>query len=276
MGSHFLMTGAAMACALSATTAMMPGVCSGQIAADYATDLTYSGGWAAGQNGGSGFGAWSFNGTDPTPAGVYQGMTTSSPIGTAWSLFTHANNTGLANAGRAISEVGGLQAGQMFSTTIDNPTAYHFFRGFDMLFTSGPNNNAGGNNTAALRVSVFNYGGQNWHLNDLVSVDTGLSSLTTGAAGMKLDLTLTSATTYSLTLTPLNGATPYTHSGTFAAVLPITWVDFRLYDGTSAGLDDTANNFEISSMTISAVPEPSTWALIGLASTSILLLRRRK
>src|SRR5258706_5156615 len=130
MRSHFLMSSAAMACALSAATAMMPGICSGQIAADYATDPTYGSGWLPGQNGGSGFGAWSFNGTDPTPAGTYQAMSFTSPIGTAWTLSTHANNTGLANAGRAISEVGGLQVGQTFETVIDNPTVYHFFRGF--------------------------------------------------------------------------------------------------------------------------------------------------
>src|SRR6266850_841195 len=51
MRSHFLMSSAAMACALSAATTMMPGVCSGQMtAADYATDPTYSGGWFAGRN----------------------------------------------------------------------------------------------------------------------------------------------------------------------------------------------------------------------------------
>src|SRR5438067_195504 len=81
MRSHFLMSSAAMACAVSAGTAMMPGICSGQVASDSATDPDYSGGWAAGQNGGSGFGAWSFNGTDPTPAGLYQAITTTSPIG---------------------------------------------------------------------------------------------------------------------------------------------------------------------------------------------------
>jgi hypothetical protein len=100
---------------------------------------------------------------------------------------------------------------------------------------------------------------------------TGLSSLTTAAAGMQLDLTLTSATTYSLTLKPLNGATPYTQAGTFAG--PITWVDYRLYDGTSAGPEDVANNFEISRMSV--VPEPTTLALIGLGSAGLLFLRRR-
>ncbi|HWW02999.1 MAG TPA: PEP-CTERM sorting domain-containing protein [Candidatus Acidoferrum sp.] len=274
MRSHFLMSGAATACALSAATAIMPSVCSAQIATDGATDPTYSGGWSAGQNGGSGFGAWSFNGTDPTPAGTYQGMTTSSPLGTSWTLFTHANNSGLANAGRGISEVGGLQPGQTLETVIDNPTAFNFYRGFDMLFTSGPDNTAPGNNTAALRLSVFNYGTTFWHLNDSGSVSTGLSPATTGAAGMRLDLTLTSATAYSLTLTPLNGATPYTHAGTLAGG-PITWVDFRLWDGVSAGPNDTANNFEISSMTIT-VPEPSTLALIGLGAGGLIFLRRRK
>lgn len=273
--SHFVMSSAAMACALSAATAIMPGVCSGQIAADYATDPAYSGGWSAGQNGGYGFGAWSFNGTDPTPAGQYQGMTTSSPLGTSWTLFNQDNHTGLANAGRAIGGVGGLQSGQTFETVIANPTAFHFYRGFDMLFTSGPDNTAPGNNTAALRLSVFNYSGQNWNLNDAGSLDTGLSSVTTGAAGMRLDLTLTSSTTYSLTMTPLNGATPYTHSGTLAGG-PIDYVDFRLWDGLSAGPGDTANNFEISGMTITTAPEPSVLALVGLGSAGLLFLRRRK
>src|SRR4029077_4647726 len=210
----------------------------GQFAADYATDPTYAGGWAAGQNGGVGFGPWSFNATDPTPAGQYQGMSFSSPIGTSWTLATHANNTGLANAGRGIN--GGLLPGQTFETVIDNPTAYHFFRGFDMLFTSGPDNNAGGNNTSALRVSVFNYFTPTWGLNDAGgSSSSGINQATVAAAGMKLDLTLTSATAYSLTMTPLSGAPPYTQAGTLdGAGLPITWVDYRLYHGNSTGAED--------------------------------------
>jgi len=275
MRSHFLMSSAAMACALSGATALMTGVCSGQIAADYATDPTYSGGWSAGQNGGYGFGAWSFNATDPTPAGTYQGMSFSSPIGTSWTLATHDNHTGLANAGRAINEVGGLQPGQTFETVIDNPTVYHFFRGFDILFTSGPDNNPGGNNTSALRASVFNYGSTTWKITDSGGTSSsGINQATVAVAGLKLDLTLTSATTYSITLTPLNGATPYTHAGTLNPTGPITWVDYRLYDGTSAGPEDTANNFEISNMTIT-VPEPSSLALVGLGA-GLLFLRRRK
>ena len=274
MRSHFIPSRSALACAVSsaAIAALLPSVCSGQItAADYATNSTYSGGWSAGQNGGFGFGAWSFNGTDMTPAGTYQAMSSSSPIGTSWTLATHANNTGLANAGRSI--LGGLLPGQTFETVIDNPTVYHFFRGFDILFTSGPDNNNGGDNTAALRLSVFNYFSTTWGVNDANghSDANGIDQATVAAAGLRIDLTLTSATAYSLTMTPLNGATPYTQSGTLAG--PISWVDYRLYDGTSSGAEDPANNFEINQMTI--VPEPGSLAVLGLG-LGVVFLRRRK
>ena len=238
---------------------------------DVATNAPYADGWQAGDNGGTGFGAWSFNGTDATPAGTYQAMSYTSPIGTSWTLATHDNSSGLANAGRTIT--GGLLPGQTFETVIDNPTAYHFFRGFDILFTNGPDNNVPGDNTAALRLSVFNYFASDWSVDDAGGgTGTGLSSLTTGAAGVKIDLTLTSPTGYSLTMTPLNGGTPYSQAGTLAG--PISWVDYRLWDGTSAGPEDTANNFEISRMSV--VPEPCTLALIGLGSAGLLFLGRRK
>ena len=277
MRSHFrISSGAAKACAVTSATAIMAGICSAQIAADYATDPAYAGGWSAGQNGGYGFGAWSFNGTDPTPAGQYQGISSSSALGTSWTLLSHSTSSGLANAGRAIN--GGLQPGQTFETVIQNPTTTagpYTYRGFDILFTSGPDNNGPGVNTSSLRAQVFDYFNysQSWGVADTNgSTTTTLTGPTTGAAGMKLDLTLTSATTYWLTMTPLNGATAYSQGGTYAG--PIDWVDFRLYNAASGGLNDTANNFEISSLTIA--PEPSTLAFIGLGSAALMFLRRRR
>ena len=270
-----------MACALSGATALMTGVCSGQTtAADYATNPTYGGGWSAGQNGGYGFGAWSFDGTDATPAGTYQGMSSSAPIGTSWTLMSHSSSSGLANAGRSIT--GGLLPGQTFETVIENPSAYTVgqyqggYRGWDILFTGGPDNNGPGNNTAALRLQVFDYfnPAQNWTGKDTANFNISLTGPTTAAQGVRIDLTLTSATAYSLTMTPLNGATPFLHSGTLAG--PISWVDYRLYNAASGGVNDTAQNFEISQMTISTVPEPSALALIGLGSAGLLFLRRRK
>src|SRR2546423_3399387 len=182
-------------------------------------------------------------------------MSSSSPIGTAWTLMTLSSGSGLANAGRGIT--GGLQIGQTFETVIENPSAYTVgqyqggYRGWDVLFTGGPDNNNPGNNTAALRLQVFDYfnPAQNWTGKDTANFSMSpLNGPTTAAQGVRIDLTLTSPTGYDLTMTPLNGATPFMHSGTLAG--PITWVDFRLYNAASGGVNDTAQNFEISNMTI--------------------------
>ena len=267
-----------MACAITGATAMVPSICSAQFsAADQAANPTYSSGWSAGQNGGFGFGAWSFDSTDATPPGQYQGISISPQIGTVWTLMTHSTSTGLANAGRAI--LGGLDVGQTFETVIQNPSTWqgtYAYRGFDLLFTAGPDNNPGGDNTNALRVQVFDYfnANQYWaitdadgttHLNGTVA--PAFPAALTAAEGMKLDFTLTSTTSYSLTLTPLNGATPYSQTGTLST--NITWFNFRSYNGVSAGLTDTANNFSISSMTI-AVPPPATLSILKDGSNVLL------
>lgn len=279
--SHFI-SGAAIACAVTGATAMMPNIGAAQVAYDTATDSTYSGGWSTGQNAGYGFGAWSFDQTQ-NPDNSFatsgqQGMSSAQSIGTAWTLFNLSSSGGLANAGRAITAGGGLQVGQTFETVIQNPSAYagyYTYRGFDLLFTSGTDNDAPGDNTSAIRASVFDYynSSQNWTINDAGGKhNTSFTGPTTAAQGVRIDLTLDSATAYSLTMTPLNGATPYTLNGTYTG--PIDYVNFRLYNTVSSGLNDTADNFGISYMEV--VPEPATLSLIGLGTAGLLFLRRRK
>jgi hypothetical protein len=200
-------------------------------------------------------------------------------LGPAWTLLANSDSTGLANAGRSIN--GGLQAGETFQTTIQNPVnsaGYYTYRGFDILFTSGPDNNVGGNNAAALRLSVFDYynSALNWHINDTGSQGTALSAITTGASGMIIDLTLNSATSYTLTMAPVSNPNSLylTYSGTYSG--PIDYVDFRNYNTTSSGLSDTPDNLSISNMSISAVPEPADMAMVGSAVVGLLALRRRK
>ena len=270
MGSHFrLSSGAAMVCAVSGATAMLPGICSAQFtAADYATNSTYASSWSAGQNGGFGFGAWSFNGTVDTnnvaDPGGQQMMTTGSSIGKAWTLF-NLGTKGISDTGRAIN--GGMPIGARFETVIQNPTTYHFYRGWDISFMNATDNNPAGNNNASLFVNVFNY---NYAVYNGVVPNW---SVTDGAHPKGFSTTV--SPTASPGLKPLsNPSAAYSTGGTLSTNLPIDWVQFRLYNGGSSGPSDTANNFEVSYMTI--VPEPSTLAFGALGLGGLLFLRRRK
>jgi hypothetical protein len=280
MKSHFI-SGAAIACAVTGATALMANHAAAQA---YDAASTY-GSWTTGSTGGSGFGAWSFDQTQ-NPDNSFgtsgqQGLSSSQSIGTAWTLFNLSSSAGLANAGRAITVGGGLLTGQTFETVIQNPSTYTGslyyggYRGWDILFGNATDNNAPGDNTSAIRASVFNYfnPSQNWGINDAGgSHPTSLTGPTTAAQGVRIDLKLNSATAYTLTMTPLNGATPYTLNGTYTG--PINYVDFRLYNAASSGLNDAADNFGISYMSV--VPEPATLSLVGLGSAGLLFLRRRK
>ena len=265
MRSHFL-SGTAIACTVTGATALLSGHCSAGpfVAADYATNATYANGWSAGQNGGYGFGAWSFDGTagtnGPNP-GVQQAISSASAIGTAWTLFNLTAppppiGPGMSEAGRAITANGGLQPGQTLEVVLQNPTTYHFYRGWDFLYYNGTNNEPAGVDVHAIRTLVFDYYTTDWSIvDDYGSTLTSLDAGTSGAAGLKYDFTLTTTNTYVATLTPLsNPSAAYSQSGPLVATnLPINYVNFRLWFGPSAGPNDVANNLEISSMTILGV-----------------------
>jgi hypothetical protein len=265
MRSHFVLARrVARVCAVAGAATAMNGNCTAGtfIAADYATNATYLSGWSANQNGGYGFGAWSFDGTTDTnnaaDPGGQQTMSSGSPIGTAWTLFNLGSapvGSGISEVGRAIPGAGGLRPGQTFSTVICNPTAYHYYGGFDILFYNGTNNLPAGVNASAIRTLVFNFFSTKWKIHDNSGTTvTPLDAATTAVAGTRFDFTLLSTNTYSLTLTPLgNPSAAYTQSGTLDTNLPINWINYRLWDGQSSGPNDTANNFFISSMTIAGL-----------------------
>jgi hypothetical protein len=268
-----LASGAAIACAVTGATALMPNAGEAQTAYDSAANSTYGSGWSAGQNGGTGFGAWSFDGT----SGGGQEMSSAGAIGTAWTLYTTTTGNGLSDVGRSIT--GGLGVGETFQTVLQNPTSYHYFGGFDILFLNATDNNGAGVNTSTVRAQVFHSGyynpGDLWSVQDINggNQSSSLSAANTGAAGVQVDLTLDSATAYTLTMTALNGSGSSTINGTYSG--PINYVNFRLYDGVgSSGPGDVADNLGISYMEV--VPEPASMALLGMGLGGLLFLRRKQ
>jgi hypothetical protein len=238
---------------------MLNGHCAAQsfAAADYATNSIYAGGWAEGQNGGYGFGPWSFFGSDPNG---HQSLSTASALGTSWTLLSTSLRS-LANAGRAIP--GGLQVGQTFEAYIVNPSGAPFYGGWTIAFLDSTNNNPGGvhsgETVSVYHFEYFNYGA--WQTSDLLgNHTTTLNASDTYPGGMKLDLTLTATNSYHLVLTPLsNPAKAYTQDGNLKTNAPINWIQFQSYVSASGGTNDVANNFEIGSMNVQGTLLHISW-----------------
>src|SRR5579864_1625361 len=109
MRSHFIPQKITTACAVAGATTLLGGHASAQnfVAADYATNPTYTNGWSAGQNGGYGFGPWSFDGTTDTnnvaDPGSQQTISSAAAIGRAWTLFNLSSTGGISIVGRSLN-----------------------------------------------------------------------------------------------------------------------------------------------------------------------------
>ena len=200
------------------------------IAFDTATDGAYDDGWQAGDNGGFGFGPWNFDngyaGTNPSQTmDIFSGP---NDLGRAWTLYLKDGSTpghppiygdttsgpDIGRAGRSIP--GGLEVGDTLHVVIDNPTEKAFYKGYTVLFTNGGANMcyAGdncttpaydpGSITKRMRIGTFEYfTNGKWYLDAATGGPTTLFDIDTNH-GTRIDLTVTGADTYSLTMTPLN------------------------------------------------------------------------
>ena len=105
---------------------------------------------------------------------------------------------------------------------------------------------AGANPKPEFKIQVFNFSNcysgicspssprATWHIDGATGVSSTVTDLDSAAGGMKVDVTRTTSTGFSVTLTPLaNPGAAFTTTGTFAnASFPIDWFQFESFNGS--------------------------------------------
>jgi hypothetical protein len=222
----------------------------------FATDNTgnsaYSDGWQNGDNGGSGFGAWSLSPT--RTAGFYTGnpsnISISGMSNPSWALY--GNTGGAANAERSLSTAMGV--GDTFS------------------FQWGINWDSDGGNKGFSIYSGGTSGAQLINVNNGSNSDITINGTSVGfgygTAAMTWNFTLTSATNLQVNATNRDGGAAYTGNFTISGNPD----SFKFYASEMNSGDNRQPYF--NNLTITVVPEPSSLSLLALSG--LALLRRRR
>lgn len=239
------------------------------MASDNAGNTAYNDGWQNGDNGGSGFGAWTFSNTsgDGSQNGAFRssatgGNQTGSQVssgGSSWALYANSGQT--ANATRSFNG-GALAVGQQLSLKMDNGWINNGNSvGFSLLNSSGANRFefyfAGGNGAYTLnQVGIGNLTGPGY-------TDSGLSVIFSQLAGNN----------FGLQVQVLGGST-YNYNGVLSAS-DISQIRFFNY---SAGGGD---NYNFYFNDLAVVPEPTNVALgifgaVGGIGGLVRFVRNRK
>ena len=235
--------------------------------------------WTNGSTGGSGFGTWSLSATSSN-AGFFLGSSTVNdngnalPVGDtgdidtssqAWGMY--ANSGSVATATRSFTG-SALAVGQSFSLAFDNgylPVGSSDT--FSLLNSSG----------SALFQFGFAGGANDYFYNDSTSTgaDTGIGFT---YFGLNTLFTLTSATAYSLTITPIDSSlAAKTISGTINGSI----TGFQAVNdnaGNGDGRNFYINSVAVSAAPNSAVPLPASlgFVLAGGLGLAVMALSRRR
>jgi hypothetical protein len=250
-------------------------------ASDKASNTPYEPGntWVNSQNGGTGFGAWVL--TSGTNSGFF--MDTSSnngamppsgnidTAGKSWGMFANSGDTASAvrpftgpsngrqlAVGQSISlamDNGNIQTGGMVGFALNDGLGAARFEFYYL----------GGDSVDSYKINI---NGVQFNLNPVIPFTAnGFSNIT---------FTLGASNTWSLFITENGVAGTETYSSAnFANLAASNIAQIRFFD-VNAG-SGTSNDAYFNSLSINAVPEPSTiWAMLAASCGSVLLVRRRR
>ena len=224
--------------------------------ADDASQPAYAGGWFYGNNGGTGFGPWTFTGIGPINSqwnGFYIGSSTNNGggegpgidvNGVSWGIY--ANNGNYATAYRSFA-YSPLQVGQSFSLSMDNG---YIDNGRYVGFVLRNGNATDGplDYTTGWRFQfVFFGGGSDYQIYDNAGQsDSGIFFTDTG---LRFVFTLTTADTYSLQVIGNSSGTTNFYSGTLNGTPGSTINSIAIFNfsaGASPAQDCFFNSFKIT------------------------------
>ncbi|MDX2081362.1 MAG: PEP-CTERM sorting domain-containing protein [Terrimicrobiaceae bacterium] len=235
----------------------------------YASEPGYRG-VSNGDNGGFGFGAWSFstnNGgffthnedrnVNNRPEQAVNPLLQSS--GGRYFALWHSDGSGFSTATRTI--LGGLSVGDTFSMFMEHGWVDDFrIIGFRMI-------NASSDQQAAFYFLGGPGGGYR--------LDSGIAQQSTSQGwtpeGMQVSFTLISSTTFSLEIDFLGPNTTETLNGTLQTTGGVA--GFQLFSGSEFG--GWERDFYSNQFTVNAIPEPSTLLLGTVGLVTLALVRRR-
>jgi hypothetical protein len=212
------------------------------LSADNASDPAYSPAtWSSGLNGGVGFGAWTLTASGGGGGGFFVGDSANNGTGasgnintvgnTSWGVSAHGG--ALCDAVRSFNAVLGI--GQVLKLDMDNGT----------VDTGGSVGFSLRNGAAADQFQFFINGGIDNHYQ--ISDGGGIrdTPIVLNADGMHIEFKLTTAASYSITITLSNGS-QQTFTGNLSASGPVTGIHlFNHNAGNGAAHDAYFNSLQI-------------------------------
>lgn len=228
------------------------------VASDDASNAAYNDGWQSGDNGGTGFGAWSLS-TSGGTSGFFIGNSTNLSGGSGANINAAGESFGMfgqnpdqANAFRSFSAP--LSVGQTF--TID--LAVNFRNGQKGLTLSDASN---------LTLFNLNVTSDNYFVFTPASGSNSIGNAYSSDTEFNLSFTQTSAAGGTWNLTRSGGVSDL-DTGAYSGVPS----NFTLYVGGTDG--GSPNDFFANNLSISAIPEPGAFVFGALALSAVGLTYR--